>query len=152
MTQSAVDHTAANSLMSTATSTRAEQVQAGRLFAEFSLRARTLGLARQPLSQVLQKYPTMAVPYAAIHEQYAPKGETIQMLVRVGAPTVEYPRPCAGTRLRSCTPPKADTAGCAGSPTRDSRANDVGGAEQPPIAVTRPTFEGGIRSHPTRAA
>ncbi|WP_198410961.1 hypothetical protein [Cryobacterium sp. TMT1-3] len=91
MTQAGVDHTAAYGLISTAGNTRTEQVQAGMLFAQFSLRARSLGLVMQPLSQVLQEYPTMAVPYQAIHEQYAPHGETIQMLVRVGTPTVEYP-------------------------------------------------------------
>lgn len=45
----------------------------------------------QPLSQVLQEYPTMAAPYAAIHAEYAPDGQTIQMLVRVGTPTTQYP-------------------------------------------------------------
>ncbi|MDJ0376420.1 hypothetical protein [Cryobacterium sp. PH31-L1] len=91
MTQAAVDHTAAYGLVSTGGNTRTEQVQAGVLFAHFSLKARTLGLVMQPLSQVLQEYPTMAVPYKAIHEQYASGGETIQMLVRVGTPTIEYP-------------------------------------------------------------
>lgn len=38
--------------------------------------ARTLGLAG---------------PYAAIHAKYAPDGKTIQMLVRMGTATVEYP-------------------------------------------------------------
>jgi hypothetical protein len=45
----------------------------------------------QPLSQVLQEYPTMAQPYAQVHAEYAPDGGTIQMLVRVGTPTTEYP-------------------------------------------------------------
>ncbi|MDJ0338022.1 hypothetical protein [Cryobacterium sp. PH31-O1] len=91
MTAAAVEHTAAYGLISTAGNTRTEQVQAGMLYAQFSLKARTLGLVMQPLSQVLQEYPTMAVPYAAVHAQYAPEGQTIQMLVRVGTPTVEYP-------------------------------------------------------------
>jgi hypothetical protein len=45
----------------------------------------------QPLSQVLQEYPTMAGPYAAIHAKYAPGGHTIQMLVRIGTATTQYP-------------------------------------------------------------
>lgn len=61
------------------------------LFAQFSLRARTLGLVMQPLSQVLQEYPSMSTPYTAIHSQFAPKGETVQMLVRVGTAPTEYP-------------------------------------------------------------
>jgi hypothetical protein len=91
LTAAGVAHTAAYALISTPGNTRAEQVQAGILYARFSLHARTLGLVMQPLSQVLQEYPTMAAPYAAIHAEYAPGGQTIQMLVRVGTPTTQYP-------------------------------------------------------------
>ena len=91
LTAAAVAHTAAYALISTPGNTRTEQVQAGILYGQMSLRARTLGLVMQPLSQVLQEYPTMAVPYAEVHAQYAPKGETIQMLVRMGTATVDYP-------------------------------------------------------------
>jgi hypothetical protein len=68
-----------------------QQVEAGILYALFCLHARTLGLVMQPLSQVLQEYPTMAAPYAAIHAKYAPGGQTIQMLVRMGTATPQYP-------------------------------------------------------------
>ncbi|MBK4347075.1 Acg family FMN-binding oxidoreductase [Lacisediminihabitans changchengi] len=91
LTAAGVDHTAAYGLISTPANTRTEQVEAGILYAQFSLRARTLGLVMQPLSQVLQEYPTMAAPYAAIHAQYAPDGQTIQMLVRMGTATTQYP-------------------------------------------------------------
>ncbi|TFB96778.1 hypothetical protein E3O42_16705 [Cryobacterium adonitolivorans] len=91
LTDAGVHNTAAYGLISTPANTRTEQVEAGILYAQFSLHARTLGLVMQPLSQVLQEYPTMAVPYAAIHAEYAPEGQTIQMLVRVGTPTIEYP-------------------------------------------------------------
>ncbi|MES2170591.1 MAG: hypothetical protein V4479_07695 [Actinomycetota bacterium] len=91
LTDAGVAHTAAYALISTPGNSRTEQVQAGMLYARFCLHARTLGLVMQPLSQVLQEYPTMAEPYAAIHAEYAPKGQTIQMLVRVGTPTVDYP-------------------------------------------------------------
>lgn len=90
-TNSAVAHTPAYAMISTASNTRSEQVRAGMLYAETSLRARTLGLVTQPLSQVLQEYPTMSGPFAAIHRRYAPEQQTIQMLVRVGSPTTAYP-------------------------------------------------------------
>ncbi|CAN5174253.1 nitroreductase family protein [soil metagenome] len=91
LTAAGVDNTAAYALISTPSNSRADQVQAGILYAQFCLHARTLGLVMQPLSQVLQEYPTMAAPYAAIHAEYAPDGETIQMLVRMGTATAEYP-------------------------------------------------------------
>ena len=90
-TTAAVAATQAYAMISTAGNSRREQVDAGILYARFSLRARTLGLVMQPLSQVLQEYPSMSTPYGAIHEQFAPKGETIQMLVRVGTATTDYP-------------------------------------------------------------
>jgi hypothetical protein len=86
-----VAHTAAYALIRTPGNTRTEQVEAGILYSQFCLHARTLGLVMQPLSQVLQEYPTMAAPYAAIHAKYAPDGQTIQMLIRIGTPTTEYP-------------------------------------------------------------
>jgi hypothetical protein len=91
LTGAGVAHTAAYALISTPGNTRTEQVQAGILYARLCLHARTLGVVMQPLSQVLQEYPTMAVPYAAIHAKYAPAGQTIQMLVRMGTATTEYP-------------------------------------------------------------
>ena len=91
MTASGVDHTAAYVLISTEGNTRTEQVEAGMLYAHLSLRARTLGLVMQPLSQALQEYPPMAAPYAAIHSEYAPGGSTIQMMIRIGTATTDYP-------------------------------------------------------------
>lgn len=91
LTASEVAATPAYALITTAGNTRAEQVEAGMLYARFQLRARTLGLVVQPLSQVLQEYPAMAEEYAAVHARFAPEGGTIQMLARVGTPTKEYP-------------------------------------------------------------
>lgn len=91
-TDAAVAATPAYAMISTAANSRSEQVEAGILYSHFSLHARTLGLVMQPLSQVLQEYPSMRMPYAAIHEEFAPKGETIQMLVRVGTATTDYPQ------------------------------------------------------------
>ncbi len=91
LTGSAVTATPAYALISTAGNSRVEQVEAGMLYGRLSLRARTLGLVMQPLSQVLQEYPTMAGPYGDVHRRFAADGETIQMLVRVGTATTEYP-------------------------------------------------------------
>ncbi len=91
LTASEVANTEDYGMISTAANTRTQQVQAGILYGDFSLRARSLGLVMQPLSQVLQEYPTMAVPYAAVHGDYAPEGQTIQMLARVGTATDQYP-------------------------------------------------------------
>jgi hypothetical protein len=91
LTAAGVAHTAAYGLINTPGNTRVEQVDAGILYAQFCLRARTLGLVMQPLSQVLQEYPSMAGPYAAIRSDYAPDGQTIQMLVRIGTATTQYP-------------------------------------------------------------
>lgn len=91
LTTAEVAATPAYALIETEGNTRAEQVEAGMLYARFQLRARTLGLVVQPLSQVLQEYPAMAEEYAAVHARFAPDGGTIQMIARVGTPTKEYP-------------------------------------------------------------
>lgn len=91
LTDAAVVATPAWALVSTATNTRTDQVRAGVVYADLSLTARRDGLVVQPLSQVLQEYPAMAGPYADVHRRYAPHGQTIQMLVRLGTPTTEYP-------------------------------------------------------------
>lgn len=91
-TAAAVAATPDYAMISTLGNSRADQVKAGILYAHFSLRARTLGLVMQPLSQVLQEYSSMSKPYVAIHEQFATNGETIQMLVRVGTATTDYPQ------------------------------------------------------------
>lgn len=70
LTAAGVAHTAAYGIISTLGKTRTEQVEAGILYAQFCLHARALGLVMQPLSQVLQEYPTMAARYAAIHSDY----------------------------------------------------------------------------------
>jgi hypothetical protein len=92
LTTAAVAATPAYGIISTPANSRQHQVEAGMLYSRFDLTARSMGLVMQPLSQVIQEYPAMAAPYAAVHDQYAPGGDTIQMIVRVGTPTVEYPQ------------------------------------------------------------
>ena len=91
LTAAGVAHTASYALIRTPGNTRTEQVEAGILYADLCLHARTLGLVMQPLSQVLQEYPSMSAPYDRIKAEYAPYGQTIQMLVRIGTPTSQYP-------------------------------------------------------------
>lgn len=87
----ALAHTPAFLVVRTSGNTRAEQVAAGMAYARVCLRAHAVGLAVQPLSQVLEEYPEMADEYAAAHRLLAPDGGTVQMLLRVGVPTREYP-------------------------------------------------------------
>jgi hypothetical protein len=90
-TREAVAHTPAYAVLSTPGNDRASQVEAGMVYRRFELRARSLGLVVQPLSQILEEYPAMSTEYRAVHSGFAADGHTIQMLLRVGQPTVEFP-------------------------------------------------------------
>ncbi|MBG6056398.1 hypothetical protein IWX81_002835 [Salinibacterium sp. CAN_S4] len=92
LTTAAVAATPAYGIISTPANTRQQQVEAGMLYSRFELTARSVGLVMQPLSQVIQEYPEMAELYSSVHQQYASDGGTIQMIVRVGMPTAEYPQ------------------------------------------------------------
>jgi len=63
---------------------RTTQVKTGMLFSSFQLKACTKGISMQPLSQSLQEFPEMSELYHNIHDVFAEKGQTIQMLVRMG--------------------------------------------------------------------
>lgn len=90
-TREALAHTPAFLVVRTPDDTPAGQVAAGMAHARTCLRARALGLAVQPLSQVLEEYPQMAQEYARAHRLVAPEGGTVQMLLRLGVPTREFP-------------------------------------------------------------
>lgn len=90
-TRVAQAHTPAFLVVRTPGNSRGDQVAAGMAYAAICLRAHTLGLAVQPLSQVLEEYPEMAREYDGAHALLAPDGGTVQMLLRVGVPTQEYP-------------------------------------------------------------
>ncbi len=87
-----VAHTPAYVLIKTSDNSRTSQVQAGRAYARVQLTAQSLGLAVQPLSQVLEEYPEMTSLYEQVHAEYATEGQTIQMLMRIGVPTRDVPR------------------------------------------------------------
>lgn len=63
---------------------RETQIATGADWLRVNLVATALGLGVQPLSQALQEFPEMAVPYRQVHDRLAPDGGTVQMLARIG--------------------------------------------------------------------
>lgn len=90
-TKASVDSTPAYVMIVSAGNSRTEQVESGMLYSKLVLTGHTLGLAMQPLSQVLEEYPEMKIPYTEFKQAYAPQGGTVQMLFRVGLPTKSTP-------------------------------------------------------------
>jgi len=65
--------------------TRVTQLQAGRAWVRMNLAAQQVGLCIHPLSQILQEFPEMAVPYQAIRDELdVEAGGAVQMLGRIG--------------------------------------------------------------------
>lgn len=87
-----VAHTPAYGLIITENNSRAEQVKSGMLYSHIVLKAHSLGLVVQPMSQVLEEYPEMKEEYNKIHKDYASNENTIQMFFRIGKPVAEFPR------------------------------------------------------------
>jgi len=90
-TRTAINHTPAYALVISKGNTRAEQVRSGMLYSRLVLTAHQLGLAVQPLSQVLEEYPEMKEQYNKVHGEFAEQGSTIQMLLRLGEPVGNSP-------------------------------------------------------------
>lgn len=90
-TRTSIDYTPAYAMIVTTDNSRLEQVESGMLYSKLVLTGHTLGLAMQPLSQVLEEYPEMNIPYTEFKTAYAPDGGTVQMLFRVGVPTKSVP-------------------------------------------------------------
>lgn len=63
---------------------RPTQINTGRLFAKVQLNAAQMGLFVQPIMQVTQEYEQMSSLYEKVHQSFAEKGKTIQMLFRIG--------------------------------------------------------------------
>ncbi|MEO1041865.1 MAG: twin-arginine translocation pathway signal protein [Pseudomonadota bacterium] len=72
--------------------TRLGQLVTGEQWLRMHLKATELGIAYHPLSQSLQEFEEMAVPYAAIHERLRPGG-IVHMLVRIGYAPDANPAP-----------------------------------------------------------
>ena len=79
---------------------RRTQVNAGRAYVRAQLAATAHGLAMQPLSQALQEYPEMALPYAQVHElvQAPAPRFTVQMWARLGHAPAVGPAPRRGVQ------------------------------------------------------
>ena len=90
-TRTSVDNTPAYAMIVTLDNSRLTQVESGMLYSRLVLTGHTLGLAMQPLSQVLEEYPEMKTPYTEFKQLYASNGGTVQMLFRVGKPTKGTP-------------------------------------------------------------
>ncbi|MEO1027928.1 MAG: twin-arginine translocation pathway signal protein [Pseudomonadota bacterium] len=75
--------------------TRTEELNAGRAYLRFNLKATELGLAIHPWSQALQEYREMATLYEEVHDLIG-KGKRLQMLVRVGHAPDIIPTPRRG--------------------------------------------------------
>lgn len=74
--------------ISTRSNRRIDQLEAGYRYVRANLRATSLGLAMQPLSQSLQEFPEMAAQFAQIHDLLGGQpGKRIQMLARLGYAT-----------------------------------------------------------------
>lgn len=91
-TRTAVDNTPAYAMIITKDNSRMEQVKSGMLYSRLILTAHALGLVMQPPSQVIEEYGEMKEQYTQIHNDFAPKGSTIQMFVRIGIPKQQFPQ------------------------------------------------------------
>ena len=102
--QTMLGATASYLTVASATDGRADQIEAGRVYARANLLATTLGLALHPVSQALQEFAEMAPHQAAVEAALgieAPR--RLHMLARLGyAPAAPAtPRWAASTRLRN---------------------------------------------------
>jgi hypothetical protein len=81
--------------LSTAGNSRREQVLAGRAYVRLHLAATRLGLAWQPMSQLMQEFPEMAELQARYYQALGvPRGgATLQMLARIGHASPIGPSP-----------------------------------------------------------
>ncbi|MEM8729346.1 MAG: twin-arginine translocation pathway signal protein [Pseudomonadota bacterium] len=79
-----LDATPHYAVLTTATNTRHDQLDAGRRLVRLYLKATEMGIGVHPVSQALQEYPEMAEEYALAHARLAPSGHTVQMLLRLG--------------------------------------------------------------------
>jgi hypothetical protein len=80
--------------LTTADNARTTQLKAGRAYVRLHLKATALGLAQQPMSQLLQEYPEMKTLQAKFLAAVGAKpGETVQMLARLGYADAPGPAP-----------------------------------------------------------
>lgn len=80
----AIENTPIYLMILSSNNSRVSQVQAGMLYSRILLTITKMGFSMHPLSQSLQDYSEMVDIYQEIHNYYAPSGEIIQMLIRMG--------------------------------------------------------------------
>jgi hypothetical protein len=80
-------------LLKTDNNDRSAQINTGKKWARLNLKTTEMGLSIHPCSQALQEYPEMKNLYTNIHKTYAEKGQTIQMLGRLGYGPALSPSP-----------------------------------------------------------
>lgn len=86
----ATEKTFAYLLISSAGSSRAEQIKCGMMYSRAVLTAHTENLAMQPISAPLQELADLKEINAAVNAAFG-DGQTISMVVRLGKPTKETP-------------------------------------------------------------
>ncbi len=80
----AIENTPIYLMILSSNNSRVSQVQTGMLYSRILLTITKMGFAMHPLSQALEEYSEMDDIYQEIHNHYAPGGEIIQMLIRMG--------------------------------------------------------------------
>lgn len=91
-TAMAADRNAGFFLILAEKNTRLNQFNAGRLYSRMQLKAHTMNMAVQPLSQAIEEYPAMSVIFQDIHRDFAQGNESILMVFRIGVPEKGVPK------------------------------------------------------------
>lgn len=91
-TEMAVDKNSGFILLTVNNNSRANQFSVGRVYCDIQLKAHTLGLTVQPLSQPIEEYPEMKEIYDKTHKTLVGENKTILMLFRIGKPVSEVPK------------------------------------------------------------
>lgn len=90
---SMLDATPQYAVLTTAGNTREDQLRTGEKLMRLYLKATEMGIGIHPVSQALQEYQEMEVEYTLAHELLAPRGHTVQMLLRMGFGPEPVPTP-----------------------------------------------------------
>lgn len=91
-TEMAAEENSGFLLITTTNNSRIQQFNAGRLYSQIQLKAHTIGLAVQPMTQPILEYPEMKTVNDKIHADFAGEEKTILMLFRIGEPTSVVPK------------------------------------------------------------
>lgn len=91
-TEMAVEKNAGFVMLTSRNNSRTDQFNIGRYYSQVQLRAHTLGLAVQSLSQPIEEYQEMKEMYGTIHRNFVGEDRTILMLFRIGQPVSKVPK------------------------------------------------------------